>query len=203
MTSAKNSPDGHLGRKAAMGGALVVGARLITRVIDLVAMLVLARILLPTDFGLVAIALSVVSVTEAVLELPINQVLVRLPSITASQYDTAFTLSLLRGGALSLVLIAIAWPFAAFYADARLLPLVGFLSLAPAARGLVSPRLAEYQRGMSFWRDFSMEIGGKLTAFVLGVAIALLTRSYWAMAVSTTRWPRPSAPMSWPRTGRG
>jgi PST family polysaccharide transporter len=168
---------------------LLVAARLLARAIDLMTMLVLARILAPSDFGLVAIAGSVVSVMEAALELPVNQALVRLPAITARQYDTAFTLSLLRGLALAGLLLAAAVPFAGFYADDRLIPLVCVLSIAPAARGLISPRLAEYQKEMSFWRDFALELGGKLLAFALGIAIAWRTGSYWAIAAGVVASP--------------
>jgi len=174
-----------IARKAALGGMLMVAARLITRLIDLVTMLVLARILMPTDFGLVAIAASVVAVVEAALELPVNQALLRLPVITTPQYDTAFTISLLRGLLLSVILIAGSWPFANFYADDRLIPLICVLSFAPLARGLTSPRLAEYQKNMSFWRDFAVELSGKLVGFAAGVATALATDSYWAIAVGT------------------
>jgi PST family polysaccharide transporter len=174
-----------LARKTALAGALTVGARLATRLLDLITMIVLARILLPTDFGLVAIAVSLVAVTDTVLELPLNQALLRLPTITGPHYDTAFTLSVLRGVALGVVLCAAAWPFAHFFADARLSWLVLFLALSPIARSLVSPCLAEYQQAMSFWRDFAIEVVGKLVAFTFAILAALLTGSYWSIAIGT------------------
>ena len=167
----------------------MVGARLITRVFDLVTMLVLARILQPTDFGLVAIAMTLVSIVEAALELPLNQALLRLPVITAAQYDTAFTLSALRGLLLTLIVVLASWPFAGFYADDRLVPLVCMLSIAPTARGLTSPRLAKYHKEMNFWRDFAIELAGKLIGFTVGLGIAILTRSYWSIAAGVVAYP--------------
>ncbi|MGD0107612.1 MAG: oligosaccharide flippase family protein [Rhodopila sp.] len=146
-------------------------------------------ILAPTDFGLVAIAMSVVSVMESALDMPVNQALLQLQTITGPQYDTAFTLSLMRGLVLSLLVLLIAWPFAQFYSDDRLKLLVCFLSLAPTARGLISPRLAEFQKGLSFWRDFALELGGKLTAFAVGVTVALITGSYWSIAAGMVIFP--------------
>lgn len=70
-----------IGRQTALGGILMVGAQLATRFVDLATMLVLARLLQPTDFGLVAIAASAVAVIELALELPLNQALLRLPVI--------------------------------------------------------------------------------------------------------------------------
>src|SRR5271170_5431254 len=76
-------------RQTAIGGTWMVGARLVSRVIDLGTMLVLAHILRPKDFGLVAIAMSVIYIVEAALELPVSQALVRLKVIEVAHYDTA------------------------------------------------------------------------------------------------------------------
>ena len=118
----------------------MVFARLISRVIDLAVMLVLARLLSPADFGLVAIAMIVVLITEAALELPLSQALVRLPIIHPAYYDTAFTLSLLRGLLLCIIICAFAFPFAHFYKHSGLVPLICALSIAPAAQRISSTR---------------------------------------------------------------
>jgi O-antigen/teichoic acid export membrane protein len=178
-----------LGRKAAMGGTWLIGARLLSRIIDLGTMLVLAHILHPKDFGLVAIAMSVIYVVEAALELPVSGALVRLQIVEPQHYDTAFTLSLLRGLLLGTIVCAGSWPFAHFYSDMRLFPLVCALAIAPAARGLVSPRLADFSRTLQFAPDFSMEMVGKVAAFTVAVILAVTTRSYWALAAGTVIAP--------------
>lgn len=178
-------PDQAIGSRTASGAAMMVSARLFTRLIDLATMLVLTRILTPADFGLVAIAVSLVALTEAVLELPVNQALLRLPVIEQAHYDTAFTIGLIRGAVLGGFLAACAIPFAHWYHDPRLIALICVLALGPAARGLYSPRMAEFQKVLSFWRDFAIEVSGKAISFVSCTAIALLTHSYWALAIGS------------------
>ncbi|MFS3137181.1 lipopolysaccharide biosynthesis protein [Gluconacetobacter sacchari] len=178
----------NIGTRAAAGAALMVVARLTTRLIDLGSMLVLTRILLPADFGLVAIAASLCALMESVLELPINQALLRLPVIERAHYDTAFTIGLIRGGVLTGILGACAIPAAHFYHDARLAPLIFFLSFSPFMRGIMSPRMAAFQKQLSFWRDFAIELSGKGISFVFGTALAILTHSYWALAFSTVMY---------------
>jgi O-antigen/teichoic acid export membrane protein len=182
-------PAAVLDRRIAVGGGWLVGARLLSRSVDLGAMLVLAHMLSPRDFGLVAIAMTVIYVVEAALELPVSQALVSLQSIEPAQYDTAFTLSLLRGLALGLIVCLFSWPFARFYGDSRLLPLVCVLCLAPIARGLVSPRLADFSIKLQFAPDFTMEIIGKAAAFLVAVILAITTKSYWAIAAGTVVAP--------------
>ncbi len=167
----------------------MVGARLITRLFDLATMLVLARILQPRDFGIVAVAMTLVTLVESATEMPINQALVRLESLTQAHLDTAFTVSALRGLVLTCILLLLALPFAHFYHDTRLTPLVCVVSLAPSARAFFSPKLAAYQKNMSFWRDFVIELSGKMAGFFVGITTALLTHSYWSIASATIALP--------------
>ncbi len=186
-----------LGRKTAFSGSLMVVARLIARVMDLLTMLVLARLLSPADFGFVAIAMIVVFITEAALELPLSQALVRLPKIEDSYYDTAFTLGLLRGLVLCAIICACAVPFARFYHHPGLAPLICALSIAPAARGLLNPRMAKFAKELNFKWEFLFELSGKFCAFLLGMTIALLTRSYWAIAIGTITAPAATTILSY------
>jgi len=177
-----------LGRAAA-GGVMLVGVRLLTRFSDLITMLVLARVLDPRSFGIVAIALSIVTIFETALELPLHNVLLRHSTLKPSFFDTAFTLSLARGAIIGSFLFAISVPFANFYHNSRLAALVCVLSLAPVFRGLISPKLAVYQRELSFWRDFIIEATGKAVASAAAISMALLTHSYWAIAIGTIIYP--------------
>jgi O-antigen/teichoic acid export membrane protein len=189
--------DTIVGRRTAIGGTWTVGARLVSRIVDLGTMVALAHLLQPKDFGLVAIAMTVIYIVEAALELPLSQALVRLKHVESEHYDTAFTLGLIRGFALSTIVCLVSWPFAHFYSDSRLLLLVCVLSLAPASRGLVSPRLADFSRNFDFTPDFIMELIGKLVAFTSAIAIALTTRSYWSIAVGTVLAPAVSTTVSY------
>ena len=167
---------------------MLIASRLVARCIDLVTLLVLARLLSPADFGLVAIAMSVIMITEAVLELPLWQALVRLP-MTRPHLDTAFTLGLLRSLVVVLILFAIAWPAARIYGEDRLIPLICALAFAPASRSLGSAGMIEYAKNLDFSREFVLEFTGKIVAFIISVSLAWWTRSYWSLAAGTIAAP--------------
>jgi PST family polysaccharide transporter len=168
---------------------MMAAARLIARLIDLLTMLVLARLLSPADFGLVAIAMTLISILEAALELPLSQALVRLPEIKPAYYDTAFTLGALRGVILAVLVCASAVPFSDFYHQHGLAPLICALSIAPAARGLVNPRLAQYAKDLNFKWEFLFELSGKAVAFGVAILVAVTTHSYWSIAACTIAAP--------------
>jgi O-antigen/teichoic acid export membrane protein len=168
---------------------MMVSARLVSRVIDLASMLILARLLTPQDFGLVAIAMTIVLILEAALELPLSQALVRMETIEDCYYDTAFTLALLRGVILCAAVAVIAAPFAGFYKHSNLVPLIVMLSIGPAARGMMNPRMAEFAKNLNFKYEFMFELAGKFAAFCIGLTVALLTHSYWSIAAGAVAAP--------------
>lgn len=178
-----------LGQKTAISGSLMVASRLLTRIIDLCAMLILAHILSPADFGLAAMAMTIVTILEAALEMPLSQALVHLSEIKTHHLNTAFTISLIRGLLICFLCSALAIPFARLYGHPELTPLIQMLSLAPAARGLQTPRLAELAKSLNFSYEFWFELVGKGVAFIAGAAVAVLTHSFWSIAVCTITGP--------------
>ncbi|WP_323501224.1 oligosaccharide flippase family protein [Variovorax sp. RTB1] len=175
--------------RAVGAGVWTVGTRLATKLIDLAMLLCLARFLGPAEFGLVAVAMAAVVVIEALFELPMAAALIRAPVLVADMLHTAFTLSLLRGLVIAALLLVISWPLAVFNEEPRLTALLAVLALAPALRGLVSPRMVEYARAFNFRPDAMLELVGKAAAFIIAVAIAFNTRSYWAIAAATVCGP--------------
>ena len=178
--------------RATVGTGLLITSKILSRCVDIVTFAVLARLLVPADFGLIAIAMSVVAILDAVLELPIPLALMALPERKKAHFDTAFTLQLARGAILSLVLILAAWPIASFYHDDRLIALLCVLGLAPVFSGLISPRMTEYAVKLDFRQIFVQEVSSKLVALVVGVCAAWMGAGYWAIALGTL-----ASPLTW------
>ena len=170
-------------------GAWVVSGKLCARLFDLALLLILSRLLTPDDFGLIALAMAPILIGEAVLELPLVQALLRFDHPTKSMYDTAFTLSILRGLALAILFISLSFPLANFYSEPRLTLLVCVLSLAPILRGTTSPKLVIFMKDMDFRREFLLDVFGKAVAFVVATVLAISTKSYWAIAAATITAP--------------
>lgn len=174
-----------LAKKTIAAAAWSVSGRFLSRGVDLVTLFVLARLLTPADFGLVAIAMILISIVEAVFELPLAQALMRLDHVTKAHLDTAFTLAMARALVLSALIALLSWPFSILYGDARLLPLVCLLSLAPAVRGLSSPGIIARLKALDFLPTFKMEFAGKLCGCAAAATLALLHSSYWAIVANT------------------
>ena len=171
--------------KTFLGAGWSVSSRLLGRLIDIGTLLILARMLSPADFGLTALAMTLISIVDIVLEIPLTQALTRLRNVEKVHLDTAFTLGLLRGLLFSLVVIAAAWPFAKFYHDPRLAALIAVLSLGPIARGLYSPAMVRFIREMSFREVFLSQLLGKLAAVGAALLVLNLGGGYWAIVTNS------------------
>lgn len=185
MVSGELVKPATLGARTAIGSIWAASARLFARFSDLITLIVLARFLVPADFGLVTIAASLVAVLEAITNLPVSTPLVRLEKVEKAHLDAAFTVSLLRGLLIILVVGAAAYPISAIYGDPRLVPIMLVLSLAPMARGLQSPAMAFLFKNMQFRQTFLIEGLSKLAGLLAAVTIAVMIQSYWAIVAGT------------------
>ena len=171
--------------KTFFGVGWSVASRLISRIIDFAVLIILSRALGPAAFGVVALATSIVSIAEMVLEIPVVQALTSLPDIHKSHLDTAFTLGLLRGIILALFLILISYPYSQLYHDPRLTLLIVALSITPIMRGLYSPGMLRHMRNISFKEIFATQILGKLIAAFISFALLQLQADYWVIVTFT------------------
>jgi PST family polysaccharide transporter len=166
-------------RRLATGAGWLYAYRWVERLLDLLAVLVLARILSPEDFGLVAIATSFVSIIEGLSAFDVNKALIRARDDEEALYDTAWTLSVLRGLASAACLAAIV----PFLTDARLQTVVLTLALSPLLSGLSNPRFVVFERDLVYSRLAVLTLGARVASFGVTLLVAFLYRSYWALVL--------------------
>ncbi len=187
MTDATPHPGLHA--KVAKGSLFLLINRLAVKSMDVVILMVLTRLLVPADFGRVAIALSTIQIVETVLEVQTGFALLQITPILRAHLDTAFTIALLRGMAIMVLLAAASVPLARFYGDRDLVPLICALSVVPLLRSARSPRMFLYFKRLKFGPEATCDLVGKIAALVLSVSIGLITHSYWAIAAGAIAAP--------------
>ncbi len=163
------------------GAGWIVGWRMVTRGLGLISTLVLARLLLPADFGLVALATGFTQAIEAMSYLGVEDALVRAHRPDRRLYDTGFTLNLLRGLIMAALLAALAVPASEWFAEPRLTPVLCALAVGAAIDGLGNIGLVEFRRDFAFQREFVSMILPRLFSIALMIAVAWVWHSYWAL----------------------
>ena len=176
-------------KRTASASAALLGARVFVKIVDLALLLVLAWILVPEDFALVAIAMVFIQFTESVTDIPVFQALIRAPEVNDSMLDTAFTIAVLRALIITGLIIGMAPVAIELYDEPRLGLLMVVLALSPALRGLANPKLVIYARQLNYFPEATIDTLAKIVTACIAVPLALWTRSYWSLAIMTVLTP--------------
>jgi O-antigen/teichoic acid export membrane protein len=178
------SSNGVRGRLA-KGTAWITAASALTNLLQLATTLVLARLLAPADFGLVALATTLMAMITSVTDLSLTSALVQLRAPTEHHFHTAWTLSFGRNAALAVLICAAAFPAASLYHSPHLAPVMFVLAGSLACSGLSNPRAIIATKSLVFWQQAMMQVAQKLVALVFSVTIAVLYKTYWALVWGT------------------
>ncbi|HEY7811408.1 MAG TPA: oligosaccharide flippase family protein [Allosphingosinicella sp.] len=153
------------------------------RAIGLVSVVIMARLLRPEDFGIVALALAAAAFVELFGWIGLRQALLRIETPERSHYDTAFTIQLCLFLALGALLAAIAPLAARFYGVPEVAPILWVLAGRMAFLAVVNIAIIDFEREMQFGRDMKMRLSVRLLSLVVTVAAALWLRNYWALVI--------------------
>jgi len=165
------------------GAAWMIAARWSIRLIGLCNTLILARLLTPEAFGLLALVTSVVAILDALSDFRFESALIRYQDATREEYDAAWTFNLLRGAVLG-VIIACSGPVAAYiYGDARLVGLFPVIALISVMQGAANVGTVDFTKHFRLDREFRLTVAKTLLTFFVTVALAVALRNYWALAL--------------------
>ena len=172
-----------LNRKMASGAVWMAMLRVSVRLVGLVSTMILARLLVPSDFGLVSMAMSVLAFLELATSFNFDIPLIQNQQADSRHFDSAWTLTLLFYTALTVLLLLLAQPAAAFYHEPRLTAVIYVLAGGFLAKGFENIGVVHFRKDLHFHKDFILMFGKKLVSVVITVPLAFYLRSYWALVV--------------------
>ena len=147
--------------------------------------IVITRLLAPEIFGVMLLINSLRTGTELLSDIGIGQSVVRSPNGDNRDFlDVAWTLQMLRGLLLTLFAVVAAVPVAAIYGRMDLAPLILAMSPVFLLTGLQSAGLFVAQRRMQLQRRAVFEIATTVISSLIGIGLALVIKSAWALIVS-------------------
>src|SRR6516165_4156895 len=172
-----------LGRLALRGGALSVAMQYGSGVLQLVAAVVLARLLSPEDFGLVAIVTVLTSFAPLLIDFGLGDATAQRSKITRSQVSSLFWLSSGIGLTITLVVAACSPLIAWIFREPRLQPIALCTSLTFVLWGVSNQHLALLRRTMQFGTVARIQMFGTLAGIAVAIVIAIRGYGYWALVL--------------------
>ena len=168
-------------QKVVRGGAWVFTLRIIGRLFGLIRIIILARILLPYDFGLVGIALLTMAILETFSQTGFQQALIQKKDNIETYLNTAWTVLILRGLLLFAILYLVAPYVAIFFNVPQARPIIRVIGLSLLFGAFTNIGVIYFQKELEFNKQFIYQLSGTLVDFIVAVSAVLILRSVWAL----------------------
>ena len=171
----------NLGERALSGGVVTFSAQGIKFFLNLTSAAVLARLLSPTDFGIVGMVLAITGLLALFKDAGLSTATIQRERVTQDQVSNLFWLNIVFGALVCLANIAVAPLVAWFYHDPRLTHIMWALSLTFVITGSTVQHQALLTRQMRFKALAVIDVTSMLAGVILGAGLALLGFEYWAL----------------------
>jgi len=152
-----------------------------TQGVQLIVQIVLARLLLPEDFGIIALITIFISISNVLIHTGFNTALIQKKDADQIDFSSVFYLSLFVAGIAYMVLFFAAPLIAVFFRESQLIPVLRVLSVVLFFGALNSIQNAVVSRGMQFKKLFFSSLGAILISGTVGIMIAYAGYGVWAL----------------------
>ncbi len=149
--------------------------------VNFIVSLVLARILLPTDYGTVALITVFTTILQVFVDSGLGTALIQKRDADEIDFSTVFYTNVLLCTLLYLLLFATAPFIADFYSDPRMAVYIRVLGLVIVISGVRNIQQAYVSRKMIFRKFFFATFGGTLGSAVVGIVMAMRGFGVWAL----------------------
>ncbi|MDH3663581.1 MAG: oligosaccharide flippase family protein, partial [Alphaproteobacteria bacterium] len=149
--------------------------------VSVVALLGIAKLIGPTEFGLGALGLGTVQILTVVLGSLFHDALVRDPEVDERHVNAAWTISLLLALVAFGLCVALSSPFAGYYGAPELGPVFVAFAFTLIPDAVVAPLIAERRRALDFRLVTVQYLLARALGALIGVAMAFAGYGVWSM----------------------
>jgi PST family polysaccharide transporter len=189
-----------LKHQAIRGGVAKVLAQTVSFVLRMGALMILARLLGPTDFGLVGMVTAVTGVLSLFKEFGLSVASVQRENITDPEISTLFWINLLVGVSLGLIAVAVSPLVVAFYDEPRLSTITIALASGFVFNAAGVQHSAVLQRRLQFTSLAIIDVASLLISSVVSITLAVRGYGYWALVAWSISTPLCATVMAWLKT---
>ena len=172
-----------LSKELLSGTAWSIGIRWTSKFLGIISLAVCARILTPEDYGLVGMAMVVVGFSNIIVQFGLETSLIRTTNPSAELYNSAWSMRIIQGSIIALIVIA-ATPIARhFYQDDRVPPIMIAVGLAGLMGCLENIYVVNFRKQLNFKMDFIYSVIPRFSSFLAAITCVLIFKNYWGLVV--------------------
>lgn len=173
-----------LARQGARGGGIMVAGQLAKLAIQVASVVILSRLLVPADFGLIAMTTVFLSLGSMIRDFGLPTAALQAQSLTAQQSSNLFWINVVLGLGGALVLVAATPLIVAMYEEPRLGAILPLMASTLVIGGLSAQSQVQLARMMRFRQLALAGVAAQLIGLLVSIAGALSGLGYWALAWS-------------------
>lgn len=163
--------------------------RAFTRSLALIKIAILARILLPSQFGIYGIATLVLGFLEMLTETGINIFLIQQDKKVDDYINSAWVVSIIRGILIGILIFIFAPFIAIYFKNPNATYILYLVSIVPVIRGFINPACVKYQKNLEFNKLFKYDAVIFAVDVCFAIGLGIITKSenslVYAMIIST------------------
>jgi len=159
----------------------VAAATISTRILYLTSAVILTRLLVPADFGLMAIAMSVIAFSQGTTQTGFESALIQKQDKPEVFLNTAWTFELIRYLVLFIVIFLTAPLLASFFSEPRAADILQVISMSLVFRGVSNIGVIYFRKNLDFHKQFALEIIPLVVNICVVIPLAFVLRSVWAL----------------------
>lgn len=180
-TGVAATPDADLGRTAVRGATVTMAGQAAKVSIQMLSVVVLARLLTPESYGLIAMVTAVIGLTDVFRDFGLSAAAIQAPVLTRRQQVNLFWLNTGLGALLTVLAFTAAPLLGAFYHRPELVPITHALAFTFFINGMATQYRADLSRRMMFSRLAVADVAGSLLGLCVAIALALRGVEVWAL----------------------
>lgn len=172
---------GWLRRRIIEGSLWLIALRWILRGLGLIRTIVLARILVPEDFGLFTMVMLTLRMLEVPTSLDLDTALVRRADVDRRLFDTAWTLRAVQRVLVALVVLAGAPVAGWYFNDVRVTPALRAAALVGVVWAVENIGIVYFRKELAFTKEITLNTIATVVGLSTTIIGAFLWRDYWAL----------------------
>ena len=173
--------DGDLSRKVSKGALWVIVSAICSRGLGLISSIILARLLLPSDYGLLAIATAIVSMMQGLTTTGFGSALIQKQEKPEEFLNTAWTFELAKYFILFLILFFLAPLFALFFKEPAAIAVLRVISFSLIFQGLTNIGIIYFRKKLDFKKQYIFNIIPQIIYIIVVIPLAFILRNVWAL----------------------
>lgn len=174
-----------LSQKVGKGALWVVVTTICARAISLISNILLARLMVPIDFGLFALATTIIVFSQGTTQTGFESALIQKQDRPEVFLNTAWTFELIRYLVLFGIIFFSAPALAIFFNEPRAVSILRVISLTLIFQGLRNIGVVYFRKNFDFYKQFIMEIVPLVVYMSVVITLAFVLRNVWSMVIAS------------------